>query len=135
MGRPRKPPAEKAKTLPARYRQDQRIASWRLDWTSEIGIRVMSELLVLANDLGGWENLSRQRQILVERAVHHIIKLAEFETADFEGKPLPFDHGVASNKANVLSGLLTKLGLDHVAKEIRSPSELMNRYRTMEQRP
>src|SRR5207248_1903497 len=106
MGRPRKPPAEKAKTLPARYRQDQRIASWNLDWRSPIGIRVMSELLVLANDLGGWETLSRQKQILVERIVYHVIKLAEFETADFEGKPLPFERGVASNKANVLKGYL-----------------------------
>ncbi len=86
----------------------------------------MSELAVLADDAGGWENLSRQKQLLVERIVHHVIKLVEFETADFEGKPLPFDRGVASNKANVLKGYLKDLGLERSARPVRSLREVMN---------
>ena len=66
MPRRRQPLSEKLKTLPARYRPAQRMLSWDLAWDSALGIRVTSELLTLATDLGGWENLSRQRQILVE---------------------------------------------------------------------
>jgi hypothetical protein len=120
MGRPRKPPAEKAKTLPARYRQDRRIASWDLDWRSPIAIRVMSELLVLANDLGGWESLSRQKQILVEKVTFLHLKTTEYETAVLEGKPPPFEPGVYSNKVNVLQGLLKALGLERAARRLPS---------------
>src|SRR5437016_6085691 len=118
MGRPRKKPAEKANKLPARYRQDQRIASWPLDWTSELGITVMSELLVLANDLGGWETLSRQEQILVERVVFLYLWTTRYETAMFEGKPPPFDHGAYFNKVNTLHGHLKTLGLERRARNV-----------------
>jgi hypothetical protein len=125
MGRPRKPPAEKAKTLPARYRQDQRIASWNLDWRSPIAIRVMSELLVLANDLGGWDTLSRQKQILVEKITFLHLKTVEYETAVLEGQPPPFESGVYSNKVNVLQGLLRTVGLERKARAVRTLREVM----------
>lgn len=116
MGRPRKTPAEKLNTLPQRYHPSRRIASWNLDWRSPIGIKVMAELLTLAQDLGGWENLSRQKQILVERVTHMALKCVEWETADYEGKPLPFDHGAYHNKVNALKGYLNDLGLERQAR-------------------
>jgi hypothetical protein len=126
MGRQRKPVAEKANSLPIKYRTDRRVASWPLDWTSELGIRVESELLVLANDLGGWHSLSRQRQILLERVVFLYLWVTRYETALFQGKPLPFDHGAYFNKVNTLHGHLKTLGLDRLARNVRSLRDLMD---------
>jgi hypothetical protein len=125
MGYKRLKPTEKLNSLPARYRQDQRIASWDLDWRTPIGIRVMGELLTLATDLGGWENLSRQKQILVEKVVFLYLKTGDYETALFKGETLPFDAGTYSNKVNVLLGHLRTLGLDRVAKNARTLRDIM----------
>ena len=116
MGRPRKAVAEKANAIPMRYRPDCRIASWPLDWKSELGIKVESELLALANDLGGWHTLSRQRQILVEKVVFLYLWTSQYETALFQGNPLPFDHGAYFNKVNTLHGHLRTLGLERQAR-------------------
>jgi hypothetical protein len=119
MGRRRKTPDEKANTLPAKYRPDSRVASWALDWTSELGVKVMGELVALSQDLGGWANLSRQRQILVEKVVFLYLWTVQYETALFEGKPPPFDHGAYFNKVNTLHGHLKTLGLERRAKQVK----------------
>jgi len=116
-------PAEKLKTLPAKYTRN--IASWALDWRSPIGLRVMSELLTLAQDLGGWETLSRQEQILVERATFLSLKVSEFETAMLTGEPTKLDAGVHSNYCNVLSGILAKLGLKRRALPVQELQEYL----------
>ena len=126
MGRPRLTPANKANALPARYSQGQRIPTWKLDWRSPIGIKVMGELLTLATDLGGWDTLSRQRQILVERATFLHLKINEYESALLIGEKPPFDAGTYSNKVNVLLGHLRALGLDRVAKPVRNLREIMD---------
>lgn len=118
MGRPRKPVAEKANNLPAKYDPRRRLASWPIEWDSALGIKVESELLALANDLGGWPNLSRQRQILVEKAVFLYLWTVQYETALFEGKTPPFDHGAYFNKVNTLHGHLKTLGLDRRARDV-----------------
>ena len=126
MGRPRLTPEQKINRLPARYRADQRIASWPIAWDSALGIQVMGELLTLAQDLGGWQHLSRQRQILVEKATFLYLKTVEYETALLEGREPPFDAGTYSNKVNVLLGHLRTLGLDRVAKPIRTLRSIMD---------
>ena len=118
MGRPRLKPSEKVNRLPARYRADQRIASWPLAWDSALGIKVMGELLTLAQDLGGWDRLSRQRQILVERVVFLHLKAVEYEAANLQGQSADLDAGTYSNYCNVLMGHLKNLGLDRVARDL-----------------
>jgi hypothetical protein len=120
------PPSEKVNKLPKRYREDRRIASWDLDWGSALGNKVMGELLILAQDLGGWQSLSRQRQILVEKATFLYLMTTEYETALLAGKPPPFDAGTYSNKVNVLLGHLKTLGLERRAKPARSLREVMD---------
>jgi len=125
MGRRRKTLAERSKTLPARYRADQRMLSWPIEWDSALGIKIMGELASLTGDLGGWEHLSRQRQILVEKVVFLYLWTTQYEAALWESKPLPFDAGAYSNKVNVLMGLLAKLGLDRRATPIGTLADKM----------
>jgi hypothetical protein len=125
MGRPRKTPDEKAKTLPAKYRPDRRIASWPLDWTSPLGVQVSGELTALAQDLGGWASLSRQKQILVEKVVFLYLWTTQYETALFKGEKPPFDHGAYFNKANTLHGHLKTLGLERQARPVQDLDEYL----------
>jgi len=107
-------PAAKLKTLPAKYTSNA--FAWDLDWRSPIGQRVMSEVLILADALGGWDEISPQEQKYVSRAVYLSIKCAEYEQADLEGKPTKMDAGTYSNHVNVLSGILSKLGSQRRAR-------------------
>jgi hypothetical protein len=111
-------PAEKLKTLPAKY--TERVSSWDLDWRSPIGQQVMSELLTLAQDLGGWDELSRMEQILVERATFLSLRVSEYETAKLDGKPAILDDGQYSASVNVLQGIVAKLGLKRRARPTAS---------------
>jgi hypothetical protein len=114
MGYKRLSPAEKLKTLPARYTEN--VISWGLDWRTPIGQRVMSSLLTLAQDLGGWETLSRMEQILVERVTFMSLKVSEYETAKLTGIKPDLDDGTYSNHVNVLKGYLKDLGLKRRAR-------------------
>jgi hypothetical protein len=107
--------AAKIKSLPTKYTSN--VLGWDLDWRSPVGMRLAAEVLLLAQDLGGWESLSRQRQILVERAAYLRLQTTAYETAHMKGEALPFDAGTYSNKVNVLLGHLKTLGLDRVAKD------------------
>ncbi len=126
MPRPRKTLAEKAANLPRKYRPSSRIASWPIEWDSALGIQVEGELIALSQDLGGWETLSRQRQILVERVVFLYLWVLQYETALMKGEKPPFDHGAYFNKVNTLHGHLKTLGLDRQAQPVRSLREAMN---------
>jgi hypothetical protein len=126
MGRPRKTLAEKAARLPRKYRPSERIASWPLVWDSALGIEVESELIALSMDLGGWEQLSRQKQILVERVVFLYMWVKQYETALFQGEKPPFDHGAYFNKVNTLHGHLRTLGLERQSRPVRTLREVMN---------
>jgi hypothetical protein len=111
-------PAEKLKTLPAKYTEN--IASWGLDWRSPIAQRVMSELLMLAQDLGGWDSLTRMEQILIERITFLTLKVSEYETAKLNGKVPELEDGTYSNHVNVLKGYLKDVGLKRRAKHLPS---------------
>ncbi len=76
----------------------------------------MSEVLILADALGGWDEISPQEQKYVSRAVYLSIKCAEYEQADLQGKPTIMTAGEYSNHVNVLSGILSKLGSQRRAR-------------------
>jgi len=116
-------PGTKLTTLPPKYTAN--VFGWDLDWRSPIAMKLAAEVLLLAQDLGGWDSLSRQKQILVERAAYLRLKTAQYETADMQGKPLPFDAGTYSNKANVLHGHLKTLGLERAARLMPNVSKYL----------
>jgi hypothetical protein len=123
MGYKRLKSAEKIKSLPTKYTSNA--LGWNLDWRTPVGMRLAAEVLLLAQDLGGWESLSRQRQILVERAAYLRIQTAAYETAHMKGEALPFDAGAYSNKCNVLLGHLRTLGLERQARNVPKLATLM----------
>jgi hypothetical protein len=123
MGRPLKIPAEKAKRLPAN--RVNRLP-WRIDMRSPAAIDIMTEAYLLANDLGGWEHLSRQKQIIVAKAAYLAVRTTRHESAKLEGKPSDIDDGVHSNQTNLLFGALNKLGLERQAKPARSLRDAMS---------
>jgi hypothetical protein len=127
MGRKRLSPAEKVKTLPATY--TERVTSWNLDWRSPIGIEVMSTLLSYAQDLGGWESLSRMEQTLVERITHMQLRVAAYETAKWEGTPTDLDDGTYSNLVSLLKGYLKDVGLKRRARSVDGIHEYMAKPR------
>jgi hypothetical protein len=114
MGRKRLSPAAKLKTLPARYTGNP--FAWNLDWRSPIGMRVMSSLLILADAIGGWDEISPQEQIYVSRVVYMDITIADYEEAKLLGKPTNMTPGEYSNHVNVQSGLVSKLGSQRRAR-------------------
>lgn len=105
--------AEKAKRLPKRYAAG---FPWRLDLSTAIGNELMAQLYRLATDVGGYENLSRQQQLLCERAAYIVVRLTEHESAVLTGKPSTLDDGVHSNQTSLLVGILNKLGLERKAR-------------------
>jgi hypothetical protein len=107
-------PAEKLKTLPAKHSRG--VLTWDLDWRTPIGQRAMGELLIQADALGGWDELSPQKQKLVSRITYLSLKCSEFETSDLAGQKPKLEPGVYSNYVNVLGGLLSKLGLERVPR-------------------
>jgi hypothetical protein len=101
-------------------------------------MRYAAEVLILAQNLGGWDALSHGDQILVEKAAYLRIRTVDYEVADLKGNPLPFDGGVYGNKANVLHGHLKTLYarvLKRQAKPVRSLREIMNGSDEPEVRP
>ena len=117
MGYKRLKPAQKLATLPGKFIRGL-FGSDLMDWSSSVGMAYATEVLRLAQDLGGWDSLSWQEQALVENAAYQRLKTREFQLADLQGKPLPFERGSYTNKANVLLGHLKTLGLKRQQRDM-----------------
>ncbi|PFG54557.1 hypothetical protein ATG98_3821 [Marinobacter sp. LV10R520-4] len=91
-------------------------------WLSELDGRtaiaqVMRERYAsFTNDLGGVERLSYAQRSLVERALWLEFWLSQQEQALAGGSD--FDVGKWTQAANSLQGILSKLGLDRVARDV-----------------
>ena len=108
--------------LPAKY---SRRFPWELDRRCAAVREIAADLVELWAALGGAESLSPQRLWLIERVVFLRRRMLAFETAVLNETTLPFDYGSYSNCANVCQGHLRTLGLDRVAKPVRSLREVM----------
>jgi hypothetical protein len=124
--------SEKPTALPARY---ERLFAWELDRRCKTVREVAADLFELWQDLGGVESLSAQRRWLCERVVYLRRRCLAYEAAvlhnasldaDEPERPLPMDAGTYSNHANVLQGYLRTLGLDRMAKPVRSLRDVMS---------
>ena len=111
--------------LPARYRE--RFA-WKLDRRCMAVRELAADLVSLWQDLGGYDCLSTQERVLVERVAYLRRRVLDYETAVIHNAtradgapelPLPMDAGTYSNHVNVLLGLMRALGLERRAKPTR----------------
>ncbi|WOJ95535.1 hypothetical protein R0137_09735 [Congregibacter brevis] len=108
MGRP-----PKHDTPPAQFD-----AGWlnKLDGRRELARSMKARRQAIANDLGGLEQLSTSKRILIDRALFllHQIEIMEQHLVE-KGTA---DVGKWGYAINTLAGLLGKLGLERESKEI-----------------
>ena len=102
-------------------------------WISELDGRyavaqVMKErYAAFTNDLGGADRLSYAQRSLVERALWLEYWLAQQEQSLAKGKE--FDVAKWTQAANSLQGILTKLGLNRVAKDVPDLAEYLAKHK------
>ena len=91
---------------------------WLKDLDGRTGIAqiMLERFTAFTNDLGGAESLSYAQRSLVERALWLEYWLAQQEQELASGKE--FDVGKWVQAANSLQGIVSKLGLKRIAKEI-----------------
>ena len=82
----------------------------------------------LTNDLGGIDQLSYPQKTLINRALFLEYWLEQQEQALANGGE--FDAGKHTQAVNALSGLLTKLGLHRVARDV-SMADILARAKTL----
>ena len=87
-----------------------------LDGRTAIAQVMRERYQAFTNDLGGVERLSYAQRSLVERALWLEYWLAQQEQALAGGAD--FDVGKWTQAANSLQGILSKLGLDRVARDV-----------------
>lgn len=89
----------------------------QLDGRTGIAQAMRQRYASFTNDLGGDDRLSYQQRVLVERALWLEYYLHTQEKAMASGEA-EFEPGKYTQSVNALSGLLTKLGLDRMAREV-----------------
>ena len=114
--------SEKPTELPAKY---SRRFPWDLDRRCAAVREIAADMVELWTALGGVDSLSPQRLWLCERVVYLRRRCLAYEAAILAGTEAPMDAGSYSNHANVLQGYLRTLGLDRVAKPVRTLREVM----------
>lgn len=104
----------KMQTPPERF-----MPGWldQLDGRTGIAQTMHQRFKAFTDDLGGADRLSYQQRALVERCLWLEYYLASQEKALASGKE-EFEPGKYTQSVNALSGLIAKLGLDRVAKEV-----------------
>ena len=110
----------KLQTPPERFSQ-----GWlaELDGRTGIAQAMRERYTVFTDDLGGVERLSYAQRSLVERALWLEFWLASQEKALASGDD--FDVGRWTQAANSLQGILSKLGLQRIAKDVPDLGEYL----------
>lgn len=96
-----------------------------LDGRTEVAKQMRERFKAFTNDLGGAERLSYAQRSLVERVLWLEYWLATQERELASGKE--FDVARWVQAANSLQGIMSKLGLERVAREIPSLREYIRR--------
>ena len=94
-----------------------------LDGRTGIAQAMRERYTVFTDDLGGVERLSYAQRSLVERALWLEFWLASQEKALASGDD--FDVGRWTQAANSLQGILSKLGLQRIAKDVPDLGEYL----------
>ena len=87
-----------------------------LDARTTVAQTMRARYAEMTNDLGGADNLSLAKRILVERALWLLYWLETQEQALAQGEA--FDAAKWTQGANSLQGILAKLGLERQAREV-----------------
>ncbi len=114
----------KATSPPDRFQQ-----GWldRLDGRYALARDLRDRFQALTDDLGGASNLSYAQRALAEHALWLDHWLHQQERALAEGRMEDFDVGRWTQGLNALSGVLTKLGLKRVPKDVPDLSEWLRK--------
>lgn len=96
-----------------------------LDGRTEVARQMRERFKAFTNDLGGAERLSYAQRSLIERALWLEFWLASQERELASGGD--FDVGKWVQAANSLQGIMSKLGLERVAREVPSLREYIAR--------
>jgi len=90
-----------------------------LDGRSIVSRAVKELRAALVNDMGGEQNLSTQKSLILDRAVAKVFRCQAIETALYEGQELsPHTIGMYLALSNSLRKDLAALGLNRVARRI-----------------
>ena len=96
-----------------------------LDARTTVAQTMRSRYTEMCSDLGGADNLSLAKRILVERALWLLYWLETQEQALAQGEA--FDAAKWTQGANSLQGILAKLGLERQAREVSLSDYLAKR--------
>ena len=99
----------------------------RLDGRYGLARELRDRFHALTDDLGGAENLSYMQRSLCEHALWLDHWLHEQERALAESRMADFDVGRWTQGLNALSGVLTKLGLKRVPRDVQDLSEWLRK--------
>jgi hypothetical protein len=99
----------------------------RLDGRYALARDLRARFQALTDDLGGAANLSYAERALAEHALWLDHWLHEQERALAEGRMKDFDVGRWTQGLNALSGVLTKLGLKRVPKDVPDLSQWLRK--------
>lgn len=112
----------KLQTTPRKFTQ-----GWleQLDKRTDTAKQMRERFQSFTQDLGGAERLSYAQRSLVERALWLEFWLASQERELAEGKEFDVSRWVQA--ANSLQGIMSKLGLERVAREVPSLREYIAR--------
>lgn len=97
----------------------------KLDGRTEIAQSMRAKYVAFTDDLGGAGKLSYPQRSLVERALWLEYWLASQERILAEGGS--FDVGKWTQACNSLQGILAKLGLQRVAKDVPDLAEYLSK--------
>jgi hypothetical protein len=103
--------------LPARFK---RSVAWNVDRRCKAVREYAYDMMRLGESLGGFEALSEQQVWLVEEAAYWHARLLENRAAVLSGRPPTLTVGEHQNGTSTLIGLLNKLGLKRVARNVDS---------------
>jgi hypothetical protein len=101
--------------LPGRFKRG---VAWNVDRRCKAVREYAFDMMRLGESLGGLDLLSEQQVWLVEEAAYWHARLLENRAAVLSGRPATLTVGEHQNGTSTLIGLLNKLGLKRVARNV-----------------
>jgi hypothetical protein len=103
--------------LPARFKRG---VAWNVDRRRKAVREFAQDMMRLGESLGGLDMLSEQQVWIVEEAAYWHSRLLENRAAVLSGRSPTLTVGEHQNGTSTLIGLLNKLGLKRVARNVDS---------------
>jgi hypothetical protein len=101
--------------LPARVRRG---VAWNVDKRCKAVREYAYDMVRLGECLGGFDQLSEQKQWIVEEAAYWHWRLLQNRSAVLSGRPPTLTPGEHQNGTSTMLGLLSKLGIERQARGV-----------------